>query len=325
MKIEQLLTTLSGRGVTQAALRAGNQMQLQVNGQWQAQNATLTDEALAAMIDEALDPSARVAWTAPDGRASFDRQGFSVAARKTGGAVQILIKHKDQGIAAAPIAASPLQTTAQSTTQTVVPVRTQTPAPSNNWFTAESEGEKGPFAPQKMQMMVSMGTVPAHTLVWREGMENWTALQNTELAAHLPPVETMPPIAAPTGAVYQPRGRVGTLGNDSGTGEGAQLPPGIGKWNWGAFFFPVFWGWSHNQSGRAWAIFGTNFIPFVGGIISFVLTIMMASQGNSLAWKHRRWDSVEHLKKTEQVWSYWAIGFIVLSLLVLLIAVLGSN
>lgn len=312
MKIEQLLTALAGRGVTQAALRAGNKMQLQVNGQWQAQNATMTDETLSAMIEEALEPAARAAWDAPEGRASFERQGFSVAARKTGGAVQILIKQSAiESSTAQNSASTPVHAVAQAPTQS----QGLAPAPSPDWFYIEGESEKGPFPPQKMQLMVSMGSLAAHTLVWRAGMETWTAIQNTELAAYLPIAEVMPPIASPTGGGFVPRPRGGIGGNDSGTGESAMVPPEVGNWNWGAFFLPLFWGHAHNQGGRAWAIFLTNLIPLVGGFISLALTIMMASQGNSLAWKHRRWDSVEHLKKTERVWFFWGMGVLALSVI----------
>ncbi len=327
MKIDQLLTTLSARGATQAALRAGSQMQIQIGGQWQPQNANLTDENLSALIEEALEPAARAAWNAPDGRASLERQGFSVAARKSGGAVQVLIKQSGDGVSTAQNSAptttpAPLQSPLSPLQS---PVQGLAPAPLRDWFYIEGESEKGPFPPQKMQLMVSMGTLAAHTLVWREGMESWTPLQNTDLASQLPIAEVMPPIASPIGGGFVPKARGAVGGNDSGSGEGAMVPPGIGNWNWGAFFLPLFWGHAHNQGGRAWAIFLTNFIPFIGGIISFVLTIMMASQGNSLAWKHRRWDSVEHLQKTQKVWFFWGMGILAAGVLIGLLAVLGGN
>ncbi len=314
MKIDQLLAGFTTRGVTQAALRAGSAMQLQMDGQWQPQNANLTDENLGALIEEALDPAARGAWNQPEGRAAFERQGFSIAARKTGGAVQVLIK---------PIAPSMVSSTVPA--GIAAPLQTMAPAPSGDWYAIEEGAEKGPYPLQKMQMMISMGTLGAGTLVWRDGLENWLPLQSTELARHLPAAPTMPPIAAPDGSVFQPRaGGRGDL-NTSGSGEGAIVPPEVGSWNWGAFFFPLFWGHAHNQSGRAWAIFLTGFIPFIGGIISLILNVMMASQGNSLAWKHRRWDSVEHLKKTQKVWFLWGMGFLALSVVFGLIAVLAGN
>lgn len=231
MKIDQLLTTLAARGVTQAALRAGDQMQLQVGGQWQAQNANMTDDSLSAMIEEALEPSARAAWDNPDGRASFERQGFSVAARKSGGAVQILIKQLGdmpaaQNVAVAP--QSPVQSPAQSPVQagaTVPMVQGLAPAPMVGWYYIDGESEKGPFPTQQLQMMIGMSTLPAQTLVWREGMENWTPIQNTELAPHLPAMEAMAPIASPMGGGYQPRARGALGGNSSGSGEGALVPP----------------------------------------------------------------------------------------------------
>ncbi len=333
MKIDQLLTTLSGRGVTQAALRAGQQMQLQIDGAWQPHNANMTDESLSSLIEEALAPEARAAWDAADGRASFERQGFSVAARKSGGAVQILIKQSgNSSIAqnAAPLQSpvqspAPVQAYSQAYSQT--PVQGLAPAPRTEWYYIEGESENGPFPPQKMQLMISMGTLPAHTLAWRAGMENWTAIQSTELAAYIPAASAMAPIASPTGGVYQPQPRGALGGNDSGSGESAIVPPGIGNWNWGAFFLPVFWGFAHNQNGRACAIFLTQFIPYVGWLITIVLTVMMAMEGNALAWKHRRWNDVEHLKKTQKIWLFWGLGVIVAVglIVVVLLSILGNR
>lgn len=325
MKLEQLLLALQKRGVSQAALRAGNEMQIFVDGAWRAQSANLTNESLDAMIAEAVDVSQRASWDSNEARAQLELQGFSIVARKSAGQVQIAIKSQN---------AAPLQSQnapAPASTSVFAPAPTTTapaPAKAANWFHIDENTEKGPFDVERFKAMVQMGTLGPQTLVWREGMSNWEPISNTELASVLPVVAApiAPPIASPTGAGFQPqRGQIGQ--NDSGSGEMALVPPGVGGFNWGAFLLPVFWGFAHNQSGRAWAIFGTGFIPCVGGLVSLYLSIVMANEGNAIAWKHRRWDSVEHLQNVQRIWLNWGLGVVGVGIALFILSLLlgGSS
>jgi hypothetical protein len=86
--------------------------------------------------------------------------------------------------------------------------------------------------------------------------------------------------------------------NNSGGGSGITPPDGVKGWSWGAFFL----NW-------IWAIFNKTyigllcFIPYVGFIFSFYLGF----KGRELAWRNKRWDSVEHFNDVQRKWSMWAV------------------
>jgi hypothetical protein len=92
------------------------------------------------------------------------------------------------------------------------------------------------------------------------------------------------------------------MGNTSGMGKLAQIPPEIRAWNWGAFFLGWIWGVSH----RVWIAL-LALIPYVGIVMAFVL----GAKGNEWAWASRKWDNVEHFKKTQRNWAYggFAVAF----------------
>lgn len=90
--------------------------------------------------------------------------------------------------------------------------------------------------------------------------------------------------------------------NNSGGGSSIILPPGIKGWSWGAFLL----NW-------IWAIFNKTwigllaFVPYVGVIMSFYLGF----KGRELAWRNKRWDSIEHFNEVQKKWSWWAVVLIV--------------
>ena len=85
------------------------------------------------------------------------------------------------------------------------------------------------------------------------------------------------------------------VGNTSGMGKLAQIPAEVRGWNWGAFFLGWIWGVSH----RVWIAL-LELIPYVGIVMAFVL----GAKGNEWAWTSKRWDSVEHFKRTQRKWAY---------------------
>ena len=86
--------------------------------------------------------------------------------------------------------------------------------------------------------------------------------------------------------------------NTSGQGATAEVPLEIDRWNWGAFLFNWIWGIGNNTY-RAFLVF----VPFVGFIMLFVL----GAKGSAWAWKHRRWESIEHFQKTQRKWAKWGV------------------
>jgi hypothetical protein len=98
--------------------------------------------------------------------------------------------------------------------------------------------------------------------------------------------------------------------NTSGQGSAAIIPPEIRGWNWGAFFFGWLWGIGNN----VWIAL-LEFIPWVGIVMSIVLGV----KGNEWAWQKKRWDSIEHFKRTQRTWAYWALGLFLASIFLFII------
>ena len=90
--------------------------------------------------------------------------------------------------------------------------------------------------------------------------------------------------------------------NNSGGGSDVVPPPGVKGWSWGAFLL----NW-------IWAVFNSTWIgllclvPYVG----FVMSIYLGIKGREMAWKNKRWDSVEHFNRVQRLWSIWALVLIV--------------
>ena len=91
--------------------------------------------------------------------------------------------------------------------------------------------------------------------------------------------------------------------NTSGQGRSAVIPQEIRGWNWGAFFFGWLWG-IPNRVGLSLL----SAIPYVGVIMLIVLGV----KGNEWAWRHKKWDSIEHFKSTQRRWGI--AGVVVLAI-----------
>jgi uncharacterized oligopeptide transporter (OPT) family protein len=89
--------------------------------------------------------------------------------------------------------------------------------------------------------------------------------------------------------------------NNSGGGSSIIVPDGIKGWSWGAFLL----NW-------IWAVFNKTwigllcFVPYIG----FVVSIYLGLRGRELAWKNKRWDSIEHFNRVQKKWSMWGAGLI---------------
>ncbi|HZP84997.1 MAG TPA: DUF2628 domain-containing protein, partial [Chthonomonadaceae bacterium] len=140
----------------------------------------------------------------------------------------------------------------------------------------------------------------------------------------------------PTAASYVPTGYAPIIENTSG--QKGSVPPELqGGWNWGASFLTLFWCISHRVwwpllvglgSVGVWIILiavvmaaamsspgspPTYILILPVGyliiwIINLVLFILLGIRGNSLAWQHRRFDSVEHCRTVQRIWAKWVLG-----------------
>jgi hypothetical protein len=86
--------------------------------------------------------------------------------------------------------------------------------------------------------------------------------------------------------------------NNSGGGDRIIPPAGIKGWSWGAFLL----NW-------IWAVFNKTwigllcFVPYVGVVVSIYLGV----KGRELAWRNKRWESVEQFNRVQRTWSIWAL------------------
>jgi len=75
------------------------------------------------------------------------------------------------------------------------------------------------------------------------------------------------------------------------------VPDEIKGWNFGAFFLNWIWGIG-NQTYIAFLAF----VPVVGFFITFFLGV----KGNELAWRNKKWESIEEFKRVQRQWTKWA-------------------
>lgn len=98
----------------------------------------------------------------------------------------------------------------------------------------------------------------------------------------------------------------------------APLPPGVKGWSWGAFFLNWIWALGN----RTW-IGLLAIIPYVG----FIVAIWLGFKGREMAWKNKRWESVEHFNRVQRNWTLCSLFLFVLPfvLLILYVAVPAYN
>ncbi len=104
-----------------------------------------------------------------------------------------------------------------------------------------------------------------------------------------------------------PSDRNESSANTSGQGTIAVIPQEIRGWNWGAFLLSWIWGLGNSVWIALLAL-----IPYVGLIMAIVLGV----KGNEWAWQNKRWDSIEHFKRTQSAWAKWGVIVFVASIIV---------
>ncbi len=101
------------------------------------------------------------------------------------------------------------------------------------------------------------------------------------------------PYQAPNAQVSDVHGE-----NNSGGGSSIVVPEGVKGWSWGAFLLNWIWGVFNGT----W-ISLLCLLPYVGLVVSIYLGI----KGRELAWRNKRWDSLEHFNSVQRRWSFWAV------------------
>ena len=91
--------------------------------------------------------------------------------------------------------------------------------------------------------------------------------------------------------------------NTSGQGKAAAVPEGARGLSWGGFLLTPLWG---IFNGTYIALL--SLIPYVGILVS----IWMLVKGREMAWRNKRWDSVERFNKVQKNWA--TAGLIIVAL-----------
>jgi len=94
-----------------------------------------------------------------------------------------------------------------------------------------------------------------------------------------------------------------------GMGANTPVPEEIRGWNWGGFLLTWIWGIGNN----VWIslIAQLSFIPWIGLVIELVMRIILGVRGNEWAWQRKKWDSIEHFKKTQRTWMWWGVSALI--------------
>ena len=108
--------------------------------------------------------------------------------------------------------------------------------------------------------------------------------------------------------------------NDSGTPD-AQLPEELKGWNLGGLFIPFVWG----PFNRVWvglAVLSVGLLPIpplLGLLVYGPVAMVVGMRGNELAWRARKWDSVDHFRSVQGQWAKWGgICFIIFIVTILI-------
>ena len=94
--------------------------------------------------------------------------------------------------------------------------------------------------------------------------------------------------------------------NTSGRSNG-EIPPGINRWNWAAFLMPAVWGLFSGVPFTG-LLFAAAFLPSSAQLLIMIIaSLFLGFKGNQLAWRGKKWQSVEHFNSFQQKWASWSI------------------
>ncbi len=97
--------------------------------------------------------------------------------------------------------------------------------------------------------------------------------------------------------------------------EPTELEQELEKFNWGAFLCALIWGLGHN----CWwclLLIPISLIPYVGIVFTIIFSFFMGNYGNKIAWKYKKWESLEEFRKTQRQWVI--ISLLITSFLIII-------
>lgn len=123
--------------------------------------------------------------------------------------------------------------------------------------------------------------------------------------------------------VARPAGRPILQDENTSGGLGA-VPRSVRGWNWGGLLLGPAWLAGHGLWGLLLVWVGlaaaSRLLPVeyravaLGGI--GLMALYLAGNGNALAWKARRFNSVKHFKRVQQVWAIWGAALALIGMVV---------
>jgi len=193
-------------------------------------------------------------------------------------------------------------------------------------YVARNGTRYGPYRLEEINNHLKSGNILPSDQLLTDARE-WVALQKVAGVILPPPASAPPPSAKRS---FTPPIPGGTSANNTLFNQyplSAELPEELKGFSWGAFFWTWIWGIAHNTY---WPLiaFIIAFIPYVGKIGCFGIAIYLGIHGNELAWKNRKWESVEQFKTAQKKWALMALRVaiifgviaVILGIVVLLLA-----
>ncbi len=171
-------------------------------------------------------------------------------------------------------------------------------------------------------VMTAMALMPEqrypHIEAFKRALMGWD--QHAQWTGSAPGVAQVP-VASPRVAVpahphdnqsaKKPQPTIPDGDNTSGMRAHAVVPDEVKGLCWGGFLL-----------GPIWCIGNQMWIEFIAWIIvSPIVQLLLLFLGNESAWRSKRWDSVEHFKRTQRIWT---IVGVVLWLLILVLFVVSG-
>lgn len=91
------------------------------------------------------------------------------------------------------------------------------------------------------------------------------------------------------------------------------LPPGIKKWNWGAFSFNIVWGIGNH-----------SYLPLLCFIplFNFIWMFVCGIKGNEWAFKSGKFNNVEDFIATQETWNRAGFAFFIMNVVLIFIYII---
>jgi len=189
-------------------------------------------------------------------------------------------------------------------------------------FVARNATRYGPYSLEDINNYLKSGNILQSDQLLTDSRE-WIVLRRIEGVILPPPEPPSKPQKPP--AFTPPIPGETTPYNDSFNHQPltSELPAELKGFNWGAAYWTWIWGIAHKHYWPL-VILPAMFIPAVGGIVSLGFVIYFGIKGNELAWKKRKWESIEQFKATQKVWRNWAIGTVIFCVVMLPIIIFSG-